>query len=120
VYLCQGKLAEALEQFQKSLAILELLAPNSLTVATSSTNIGSVYLGQGKLAEALNQFQKSLAIFQLLAPNSLDVAESYNDIGLVYRDQGKLTEALNQFKRVSQSSNSSHPIVSMLPCPITI
>jgi len=72
----EGKLAEALNQYQKSLAIRERLAPNSLDVAMSYNNIGNAYLSQGKLAEALNQYQKSLAIRERFAPNSLDVAMS--------------------------------------------
>lgn len=39
----EGKLAEALELFQRCVVIEERLAPNSLDVALSYTNIGVVY-----------------------------------------------------------------------------
>ena len=95
----EGKFEEALASSQKSLAIRERLAPDSLDVAQSYNNMGVVYKSQGKFSEALDQHKKSLAIRERLAPDSLDVAHSYNNIGKVYESQGKSSEAVELFQK---------------------
>ena len=77
----QGKLEEALEQNRRALGIREEQAPNSLTIATSSTNVGAVLRQQGKLEEALEQFFRALKIPEEPAPNSLAIATSCNNVG---------------------------------------
>ena len=99
VYQDQGKLAEALEQYQKALVINSAIAPKSRETATYSNNVGRIYHTQGKLPEALEQFEQALKIESATAPNSAQTAIYFNNIGLVYQDQGKLAEALEQYQK---------------------
>jgi tetratricopeptide (TPR) repeat protein len=72
-----------MEFYQKSLAITEIKAPDSLDVAASChllNSIGVVHDEQGELDQAMEYYQKSLAIREMKAPDSLDVAGSYNNI----------------------------------------
>jgi tetratricopeptide (TPR) repeat protein len=82
----------------KALAIQEREAPNSLTVATSYNNIGSLYDDQGKNEKAFEYYMKALAIQEREAPNSLTVATSYNNIGSLYKNQGKNEKAFDFFE----------------------
>ena len=83
--------------------IEEREAPNSLTVATSYNNIGTVLYDQGDLEGALQQeYRKALEIQEIEAPNSLSVARSYNNIGTVLSAQGDLDGALKDYRKASE------------------
>ncbi len=92
VYEAQGRLGEALELHEKSLAIMiKVLGPEHADVATSYNNMAIVYEAQGRLGEALELFEKSLAIrIKVLGPEHADVAASYNNMAIVYKSQGRL------------------------------
>jgi tetratricopeptide (TPR) repeat protein len=60
--------------YQQALAISEKLAPNSLDVARTLNNLGTVACNRGDLAAAERYLQQALAIYEKLAPNSLQVA----------------------------------------------
>jgi tetratricopeptide (TPR) repeat protein len=95
----RGDLPAALASFQKGLEIQERLAPDSLAVAGSYNNIGSVLGSQGDLPAALASIRKALEIRKRLVPDSLDLAASYNNIGLVLNSQGNLKEALVEYQK---------------------
>jgi tetratricopeptide (TPR) repeat protein len=54
-----------------------VLGPESIDVATSFNNIGSMYWSKGDYDRALENFNKSLAIrTKVLGPKSIDVAQT--------------------------------------------
>ena len=55
-----------MEYFQRGLTLYEAIAPESIEVATSLNNIGSVYRSQGDLALALESFERSIEIAESL------------------------------------------------------
>ena len=72
--VAQGKLQEALEAYQQSLAIMKRLAEQDKTnsgwqrdLSVSYEKVGDVLVAQGKLQEALEAYQQSLAIAKRLA-----------------------------------------------------
>ncbi|MBM3473256.1 MAG: tetratricopeptide repeat protein [Armatimonadetes bacterium] len=99
----QGRQADSLEGQLKRrwviLAGLQRLAPDSLDVAISLGNMGSVYHDRGDLEAALSYCQRALAIRERLAPDSLDVAISLNNIGAIHEDRGDLDAALDYYRR---------------------
>lgn len=81
-----------------ALAIGEKSAPDSLDVATSLHNLGSVAGGRGDPEAARDYYQRALAIRERLAPGSLDVARSFNGVGNAAWSQGDL-EAARDFNQ---------------------
>jgi tetratricopeptide (TPR) repeat protein len=60
-----------------------VLGPDSIDVATSFNNIGSVYWSKGDYDRALENYNKSLAIqTKVLGPESIDVAKTSSIIKL--------------------------------------
>ncbi|MEJ2033782.1 MAG: tetratricopeptide repeat protein, partial [Deltaproteobacteria bacterium] len=81
----QGKLGEAVANFQKAL----VLKPGH---ASAHCNLGSAFQDQGKLEEAEASYFRALA----LEPN---LVEAHNNLGNVLKDQGKLAEAVSSYRR---------------------
>jgi len=81
----QGKLEEAIEAYNKALAI----NPN---YANAYNNMGAILQDQGKLEEAIEAYNKALAI-------KPDYAEAYNNMGNALKEQGKLEEAIEAYNR---------------------
>ena len=57
----------ALEHYQKALAIMEVHVPNSFTIATTLHNIGEAYVRNECQDAALQYYQRALEIRQGLA-----------------------------------------------------
>jgi len=95
VYHKQGQYAEALEYWQKSLAIrIRVLGHDHVDVVALYNNIGSVYKAQGQYAEALEYHQKSLAIrIRVLGHDHVEVADSKYNMVELYVQQDKTQEA---------------------------
>ena len=81
----QGKLEEAIEAYNKALAI----KPDYIE---AYNNIGVAFKDQGKLEEAIEAYNKTLAI-------KPDYAEAYNNMGNALQEQGKLEEAIEAYKK---------------------
>ena len=81
----QGKLEEAIEAYNKALAI----KPD---YAEAYSNMGIALKDQGKLEEAIEAYNKALAI-------KPDYAEAYNNMGNALKDQGKLEEAIEAYNK---------------------
>jgi tetratricopeptide (TPR) repeat protein len=81
----QGKLEEAIEAYNKALAI----KPD---YAEAYYNMGVTLQEQGKLEEAIEAYNKSLAI-------KPDYAEAYNNMGITLQEQGKLEEAIEAYNK---------------------
>jgi CHAT domain-containing protein len=95
----RSDLAVAEAYIQQALAIKEKLAPDSLDVASSLHNLGSIAISRGDVAGAERYIQRALAIKEKLAPDSLDVASSLNNLGLVARSRSDLAVAEAYFQR---------------------
>ena len=80
-----GKLSEAIEAYNKALAI----KPD---YADAYNNIGVTLKVQGKLSEAIEAYNKALAI-------KPDYADAYNNMGNALKDQGKLSEAIEAYNK---------------------
>jgi tetratricopeptide (TPR) repeat protein len=80
-----GKLEEAIEAYNKALAI----KPD---YAEAHSNMGVTLKDQGKLEEAIEAYKKALAI-------KPDYAEAHNNMGNALEVQGKLEEALEAYKK---------------------
>jgi tetratricopeptide (TPR) repeat protein len=111
--LQEGKLADALPEYQKALAIWQKLADAYPAVdryqsglATCHHNIGIVLQKSGKPAESLSAFRKALAIRQKLAdayPTVIDIqsaaARSHDIIGDLQSQMGQSAEALQALQQ---------------------
>jgi serine/threonine-protein kinase len=123
-----GKMAEALEAYQKALAIQQKLADANPAVtefqrglATNYNVIGIVQVGMGKPEEALTAFRKTLAIQQKLADANPAVAEfqfdlshTHNNIGLLLQT-AKPAAALQAHQKalaIRQKLADANPAVS--------
>ena len=84
VYLDQGRINEAIEEFQTALK----LNPNYVEIHGS---LGNVYLDQGRINEAIKEFQTALKL------NSKDV-KAHNNLGIAYEKQGQIDEAIKEYK----------------------
>ncbi len=83
--LHQGRTDEAVEHFQKALAI----RPES---AAFHSGLGSAYYHMNRLDEAITQSQKALAI-------DPDLADAHNNLGLYLFQKGRVNEAIAHFQR---------------------
>jgi len=120
-FLKQGRLDDAMLQYQQALAI----SPDEETY----DNLGYVSFQQGKLDEAVAQFQKALEInpnyseayynlgnaflrqgkmeeaiacYQMALKCNSDDARIYSNLGSAFRQQGRLAEAVAQFQKALQ------------------
>jgi tetratricopeptide (TPR) repeat protein len=83
--LFQGRVDEALEHFQKAVAI----QPES---AAFHACLGSAFYEKKRMDEAIVQFQKALEI-------KPDFAEAHNDLGSCLLQTGRVNEAIAHFQR---------------------
>ena len=86
--LQQGKVDEAVAEFQKALA----LDPK---YTAAHLNLGYAYDRQGRPEEAMSQYQKIIA----LEPGNLF---AHNNLGVLYDKKGLYTEAIKEFEQVIQ------------------
>ncbi|CAF1239691.1 unnamed protein product [Adineta steineri] len=111
----QGEYPEALEYYEKSLAIKQKTLPsNHLSLSSSYNNIGLVYWSMGDYTKASSSHKKALAIRQQSLPsNHPDLGGSYNNIGMVYKKMGDYPKALSYYEKaldiLQQSLPSNHP-----------
>ena len=88
----------ALTCSQRAVALREQNTPNSQSLATAYSNLGSTYSHLGDHEKALEYQLKALAIKeQVLPPTHPSLATSYNNVGGTYGDLGDHAKAL-EFK----------------------
>ena len=109
VYETWGKLEEALELYQKCVAIAEELVQvrgtleDQRDLSVSYNRVAAIYEAQGKLEEALKLYHQGLEIAEELAQtrgtpgDQRNLSVSYNKVGDIYNAQGKLEEALKLY-----------------------
>jgi tetratricopeptide (TPR) repeat protein len=88
----QGKLEEAIVDFQKALAIQPGYADAHYNLAKACYNLGNAHFKQGKLEEAIAQYRKSLEI----QPGN---AEALNNLGNALAMQGNDEAAIAQYQK---------------------
>ena len=106
----QGDLEGALKEYRKALEIKEREAPNSLTVATSYDNIGSVLKGQDDLERELKEYRKCLDI---LLDRSRIVLVAFHPLLAICRYN--LGEMLAGFKEYEEARKLATDILDVLP-----
>ena len=101
-YLAQGRYAEALDYFNKSLAVIQEMGESAdrRSLAYKYQNIGLVYRRQGRLDQALAYSRKSLDILVEI-DDKFGIANLQNNIGVIYKSQGQYEEGT---RMVSKSS----------------
>ncbi|MFQ5901919.1 MAG: tetratricopeptide repeat protein, partial [Thermodesulfobacteriota bacterium] len=84
VYFDQGRIEEAITEYQAALS----LSPNHANIHTA---LGAAYFKQRHIKDAI----KELKIALKLDPN---YADAHNNLGLIYFDQGQIGEAIREYK----------------------
>jgi tetratricopeptide (TPR) repeat protein len=107
----QGKYAEAIEFYEKSLEIEQKTLPaNHPHLATSYNNIGGVYDHMGEYSKVLSYYEKALEIRQKTLPaNHPLLATSYNNIGSVYNNMGEYSKALPYYEKALEIFQKTLP-----------
>ena len=93
----KGDIPKALENFHKSLTILEELGYKKET-ANSLNNIAGVYKEQGDFFKALDYYNKSLKICKEISDKK-GIAEALGNLGTIYQDENNIPKALDHYNR---------------------
>jgi tetratricopeptide (TPR) repeat protein len=92
-----GRFAEALVEFERSLAIRREVGAPPRVLSSALTNVGSVLIQLERSAEGLVYLEQALTIIE---EHSLDnLAQVLNNIGCVYDDIGQPDKAIECFER---------------------
>jgi tetratricopeptide (TPR) repeat protein len=94
VFLTEGKLSEAREQFQQALR----LNPN---FERATVNLGVTLISQGNVGEAIELYQRALQI-------NPGFAEVHTNLGVVLARQGRLSEAIEHYEQAMRL----HPTIA--------
>ena len=114
----QGRYAEATEQAEKLLKIMEsVLGPDDPNVATLLGNLATLYSIQGQYEQAEPLYRRSLTIRETaLGSDHPDVANSLNNLAAHYRDTGQYDEAEAMYERAlairEAAFGADHPDVA--------
>lgn len=111
VYFYYAMYGQALENFEKSVILLEDISDNSYLLSCVLNNIGEVYREANDYKKALDMFNRCLNITEELGYKT-NTAAIYNNIGKVYIKEKKYSRALNYFKKsYSILLNEQHAIM---------
>jgi CHAT domain-containing protein len=94
----QGRYLEALDYYQKSLAIDEKIEAGEGSMAPTLHAIGEVYRSQGNYAAALDLYEQVLEI-HLRRNDQVGQAVLLNSIGMIYDNRAQYAEALDYYQR---------------------
>jgi Flp pilus assembly protein TadD len=81
----EGRLSEAIEQFEQALKI----KPD---YAEAHNNLGIALGRTGRMSEAIEQFEQALKI-------KPDYAHAHNNLGIAFERTGRMSEAIEQFEQ---------------------
>ena len=93
----RGDLVKAESYLSNAVKVWQKLNSNSLFVAETFHDLGTLYIRQGDLPRAEEYHRKALAIRQRLAPSSTSYAESLADIAEITRRKGQPEVASKAF-----------------------
>ena len=97
----QGRLEEAMERFERALAIQEVNESGHPEVAVILNHIGDVLEQQGRQEKAMEQYEHALAIHEAIGSgHSVDEAMSLTGVGRVLEQLGQLEESLERYSQV--------------------
>ncbi|CAF3399359.1 unnamed protein product [Rotaria socialis] len=97
----EGKLLEALEQYQKALTLCQCVfkTENHPTRGATEGNLGNIYDALGRNREAIDCFERSLAIYKrCLPPGHYSLVSSHANLGHAYIEIGNYEAALNHLE----------------------
>jgi tetratricopeptide (TPR) repeat protein len=112
-YRSHGKYEQALEAFQKALAITKE-AINPQEEATLLREIGNLYQAWGKYEQAIDYQQQSLKLYQQLGREK-DVANQWANLAACYLAWGKYEQALEHYQQsleIRQDLNEQSQVAS--------
>jgi tetratricopeptide (TPR) repeat protein len=113
-----GEPAQALEQFQRALALArELHGERHSNVASALDNIGCAYSDLGQYDHALEHHRRGLAVRrQLYGERHPAIAISLNNIGAIHGELGEYAQALKHYRQaldiVRAVHGEQHPLVA--------
>jgi len=108
-YRDQGRLDEAIDDYDKAIKIREQLVEKENRqelrhdLAMCYNNLGLAYRDQGRLDEAIEDYGKAIQIYKQLVERENrqelrnDLAMCYNNRGLAHSSQSKLDEAIDDY-----------------------
>ena len=85
--------------YQQSISERQKSGAESLIIAASLNDLGTISRVRGNLAKAEEYFRQALEISQKLAPGSLAVAASFNSLGNVAAQRGDLAKAEDLYRQ---------------------
>jgi CHAT domain-containing protein len=95
--------------YQRALALARQLAPESLTVAWSLTDLGDLATRGGGAQDPDSFFLQALAIRQRLAPGSSDLASSWRNLGSEALTDGDPRRAEEDFRKALELQEKATP-----------
>lgn len=115
IFQSQGKLQEALEQFQEALKLCHRVfqTENHPTRGIIEGNIGNIYDALGNVNGAIASFERSLAIQKRCLPSGhYSLVTSHANLGHMYIESGNYAAALNHLESAltieKQADHGSH------------
>ena len=100
IYYYQGKIKEALANYEISLKIREEVGDKK-GMGSSLNNIGIIYKNQGDIAKALEYYSRSLQLQQEVGDKE-GIASSLNNIGVIYSNKKDFSKALEYYEKSLQ------------------
>ena len=101
IFRTQGKLQEALEQYQNALTLCQKVfkTENHPTRGATEGNLGDIYDELGRKHEAIVCFERSLAIYKrCLPPGHYFLVGSHANLAHIYTEIGDYKSALSHFE----------------------
>lgn len=114
VYFRQGRIDEAIKHGQMALATKEKLAPDSMNLAVTLSNIGCIYFERKEYEKALYLLEGSQEIRELLDPQSLATARIYTNLSVALEGLGRWKEALEKDLKALKIKEKMAPNTSTL------
>jgi CHAT domain-containing protein/Tfp pilus assembly protein PilF len=99
MFVSQGKQEEATKAFQSALDLRTTSPDDTVSLAQSFTNLGSVAYAGRDLDAAEAHYKRAFTLQERVAPDSLDLAASLNNLGNVAWSRGALDEAEGHYRR---------------------
>ena len=107
-YSIKGDIEEAINNFEKSLALKEEIQDEK-GMAASYSNLGIAYLQQGKVSLAIEYHTKNLKISEKLNnTNSVNIA--LNNIGIIYLELKEFDKALEYLNKSLELIGNNNPL----------
>ncbi len=114
-YLYQGIFEKSLENYLKSIRLLENNESNKQKIGLITINIGIVYFNLNNFNKAIEYYQKGLDIANELR-DSLTIARCYNNLGNIYKTQTNFAKAEGYFITAAKIFKSNGELYNLANC----